>query len=546
MRGLGRGMGWALGLALLAGSVARGWQEEAKAKQAQAPAAAAPAPAGLSQKLEALMKTPGFENGQWGVLVVDRKTGETVYERDADRLFAPASVTKLFSGSAAMAGLGADYRFQTPVVRRGEVDDKGVLKGDLVLVASGDLALGGRTSPEDGTLLFRNHDHTYAGGGDDGELVPVDPTAGLDHLAREVLAAGVKEVTGDVIVDDRLFEASGSSGSGPTRVSPIVVNDNLVDVLVTPGAKAGDPAVVRTVPPSAFYSVDARVETAAEGTPTTVEVESVGSRRFTVRGKVAAGRKEVVKIYEVEEPAAFARSLFLERLAARGVRVSASPLGDNAIDRLPPRDQVMGWPKVAQYTSPPFKEYLRVILKVSHNLHASTLPLLLAVSAGERTASAGLKKEGEFLKSLGLPAGAVSFGGGAGGSRADLVTPRATVALLRAIDGRSDAPLFEAALPILGRDGTSAEHVSADSPVRGHVRAKTGTYTVDNELNASSVMTSKALAGYMETASGRHLAFAMFVNNVPADGKTVSSSIAGKLLGSLCEAIYVSDSPPTP
>ena len=82
---------------------------------------------------------------------------------------------------------------------------------------------------------------------------------------------------------------------------------------------------------------------------------------------------------------------------------------------------------------------------------------------------------------------------------------------------RPEFSAFEAALPILGRDGTLARAVAADSPARGHARAKTGTYSVENGLNGTVVLSSKALAGYLETASGRPLIFAAFVNNVPLD-----------------------------
>ena len=64
-----------------------------------------------------------------------------------------------------------------------------------------------------------------------------DSLAGLDHLAREVQAAGIREIAGDVIVDDRLFSPTHATGSGPSRVSPIVINDNVIDILARPGAK---------------------------------------------------------------------------------------------------------------------------------------------------------------------------------------------------------------------------------------------------------------------------------------------------------------------
>lgn len=498
----------------------------------------------LDAKVEAVLSAPEYANGHWGLLVVDSATGKTVYERNADQLFCPASVTKLFTTSSALADLGADYRFQTPVVRKGEVDAKGVLHGDLILVAQGDLSLGGRTGP-DGTLLFEDSDHTYSGGNYDATLVPADPLAGLDHLAREVAGAGVKEVTGDVLIDDRLFAPATSSGSGPSQVTPIVVNDNLVDVLVTPGAHEGEPARVKMVPETAFVTMDAEVTTAAADDRPEVKVAAAGPRRFTVRGRIPLGHKPVVRVYEVDEPDDFARALLIERLRVRGVRVPASPLAANLREKLPERDEVKKLPKVAEYISPPFREYARVVLKVSHNLHASTLPLLVAAHHGETTLRSGLRREGEFLKSLGVDIEAISFGGGAGGERADLVTPRATVTLLRAMAKRQEFASFEAALPVLGRDGTLAKAVPADSPARGHARAKTGTYYVDNTLTGKVVLTSKALAGYMETASGRSLTFAFFLNEVPLEVSSPSevskaTTAAGRQLGKLCEVFYSS------
>src|SRR5205085_4465188 len=97
---------------------------------------------------------------RWGLLVVDAATGQTLYERDADRLFMPASVTKLYSCAAALAAFGPDHRFQTPVYRRGELSD-GRLRGDLILVAQGDLTLGGRTTA-DGKMAFKDRDPIYA------------------------------------------------------------------------------------------------------------------------------------------------------------------------------------------------------------------------------------------------------------------------------------------------------------------------------------------------------------------------------------------------
>lgn len=495
----------------------------------------------LGDRLDELMSSGEFRSAHWGVMIVDAKTGETIFERNADRMFRPASVTKLFTTAAALVDLGGDFRFKTPVVRRGEVDAHGVLRGDLILVAQGDPNLGGRLGP-DGTLLFQDHDHSYANGNLKATLVQADPLAGLDHLARVVRESGIKEVTGNILIDDRLFEPAQSTGSGPTRVSPVLINDNVVDIVIAPGANAGDSAKVRIVPNTSAVAYDAQVETIAEGLAPSLEVISLGPNRFEVRGRIPVGRAPIVRIYEVDDPASFARSLFIERLRSRGVVVAASPLGSNERDRLPDRRTIADAPVVAEFTSPPLTEELRVVLKVSQNLHASTLPLVVAARHGARTLDQALAREGSNLKKLGVDIDTISFGGGAGGSRSDLVTPRTTTVLLRAMMRRSDFTAYESSLPVLGRDGTLADAVSQNSPARGHVRAKTGTYFVQDGLSGKIVLTSKSLAGYMETASGRSLVFAFFLNDVPIttyqDDDPEGGERAGKRLAKMCEACY--------
>jgi D-alanyl-D-alanine carboxypeptidase/D-alanyl-D-alanine-endopeptidase (penicillin-binding protein 4) len=86
-------------------------------------------------------------------------------------------------------------------------------------------------------------------------------------------------------------------------------------------------------------------------------------------------------------------------------------------------------------------------------------------------------------------------------------------------------------------DGTLAEAVPADSPARGKVQAKTGTLAWHDVMNDRPLLKSKALAGYLTTASGRELVVALFVNDVPL-GRGVTTTREGKVLGKLCEIIY--------
>ncbi|MBI3465672.1 MAG: D-alanyl-D-alanine carboxypeptidase, partial [Planctomycetes bacterium] len=323
----------------------------------------------LSSRLQAVINATDYKHAHWGLCVVDHMTGEVVYEHNADKLFAPASTTKLYSVATALDALGPDFRFETPIYRRGEIES-GVLKGDLVLVASGDLTLGGRTD-EQGRIAFKDNDHTYANGNNKGELTAPDPLAGLKDLARQVAAAGIERVRGDVLVDDRLFDKAASTGSGPAQITPILVNDNLIDVLITPG-ETGAPAKVTWRPETVACRVDAQVETVAKEEEPSINLRTSSGNRIVVRGRIPAGRQPILRVVEVDSPAAFARALLIEALHAAGVVVAASPLDDPAADQLPPRDTHSSLSRVATLKSPPFSENVALILKVSHNLHAST------------------------------------------------------------------------------------------------------------------------------------------------------------------------------
>lgn len=489
---------------------------------------------GLAARIDAVINGPDYRHAHWGLLVVDSQTGETVYAHNADKLFRPASTTKLYSCSAALLALGPDFKIETPVYRRGTLTD-GRLRGDLILVAKGDLTLGGRTTA-DGRMTFKDHDHTYANGNDDGELTDTDPLTGLKELAHQVVRAGLRRIDGDVLVDDRLFERARGSGSGPDLLTPILVNDNVIDVVIQPGKTVGAAARAQLRPETSYVTLDAQVETAAAGTKARTVLTTADGRSLTVRGRVPLRDKPIIRIFPVADPAAFARALFLEALRREGVQVAASPIQPARGD-LPDKDGYARLDVVARYTSPPLSEAVKVTLKVSHNLYASTLPLLLAAQDGKRTLADGMRLEQKALAGLGLDGEAVSFGGGAGGANSDHVTPRATVQLFQALAKRPEYPHLLDGLPVLGVDGTLVDVVGKDSAALGKVRAKTGTLFWNDLYNGRDLLTSKALAGTMTTAKGRTLTFALFVNNVPLP-KGVAPSREGKTLGRLCEIFY--------
>jgi D-alanyl-D-alanine carboxypeptidase len=208
------------------------------------------------------MHQPRYAHTNWSLLVTDVRTGETLYELDPDRPAYTGSVRKLFSVGLALTQLGADHRFETPVYQHGTVDPDGVLQGNLVLVGGGDLTLGGRRNA-DGSIALTDFDHNDANNLGTAILTPQDPLAGLDDLARQVGASGITSVSGDVVVDDRLFD-SYRVPNNYLLVTPTMVNENMVDVTVRP-TEPGQPAAVDYRPKTNAFGVAATVNTGQVG-----------------------------------------------------------------------------------------------------------------------------------------------------------------------------------------------------------------------------------------------------------------------------------------
>ena len=322
--------------------------------------------------------------------------------------------------------------------------------------------MGGREATSD-KIEFTKADHTYANPSGNAILTRGDPLSGLNRLAQQVAATGIRQIHGQIIVDARGFAPANATGSGPSQLTPIMINDNLIDFTVTPTAK-GQRAKVDWRPRSNALQIDAQIETIAAGGESKIECRSAGDDRFVLRGHIAADRPQFVVVQELADPARWARALLIEALGRAGVSVSASLYEANPEGLLPNESEIHKLARVAVLASAPFSQNASLILKVSHNLHASTLPLLIAVRHGKRQLDDGLRLEHDFLKRAGLDADSISFGGGAGGASADDTTPRMTVALLRYMSTRPDFAVYEKALPILGIDGTLTDVVSAKVP----------------------------------------------------------------------------------
>jgi D-alanyl-D-alanine carboxypeptidase/D-alanyl-D-alanine-endopeptidase (penicillin-binding protein 4) len=494
----------------------------------------------LASTIDSIVARPEYRHSFFGVAIYSLDTRQTIYARNADKFFVPGSTTKLLTEGTVLELLGADYRFHTRVYRTGPVDRDGTLDGDLVLVASGDPDLSGRIQP-DGSLAFENEDHAY-GGSVDTKAVPGDPLAVIRELAHQVRQHGITAVRGHVIVDASLFpDGDRELGTGVV-ISSIVVNDNVVDVTVSPGTKPGDAASIHASPTTAYVTFINKATTGAADSRPDINWASDstapdGSHVVTVTGSMPAVKPSILFSYAVPEPTRFAEVTFAEALREQGVRAAVDRPG-TPTDLKALAASYTDANAVAEHVSPPLSQEVKVTLKVSQNLHASMGQFLLGALVAHKNADlkAGFALERAFLQRGGLDLTGASQADGAGGSAH--FTPDFMVHFLAYMATQKDFPVYFAALPVLGRDGT-LWNIQVNSPAAGHVHAKTGTYERDDLLNDMMMVDGKGLAGYMTTADGRRLAFALYANNVPVS--TAAGAIeqtVGQALGEIAAAAY--------
>jgi D-alanyl-D-alanine carboxypeptidase/D-alanyl-D-alanine-endopeptidase (penicillin-binding protein 4) len=498
---------------------------------AAVPAAASAAPRSLPAEIQQIMNKPRYATATWSLLVADVRSGRTLYALRPNRMSFTGSTRKLFSVGLALDTLGARHRQTTPVYRRGRVDASGTLHGDLVLAGAGDLTFGGRRLGRDG-VQYTDFDHNDANSLGSAILTPQDPLFAVDALARQVHAAGIRSVTGDVAVDDRLF-VPYRVPNGNLLITPMMLNENMVDVTIAP-ATPGQPATVAYRPRTAAFSVGGSVTTGAAGSDDEValsdrgRIECIGQPGCagTVSGSLPFGYRapltalpSFVGTFRVEDPAAFARTAFVEALQRAGVTVGAPVVAPNPRAVLaggsgPPRYPLRT--RVGAYRSAPFAQVARLVLKVSLNLGANLSLSLFGLEHGQRTIDGSLKAERRALiRRFGVDGSQFRFPTNGSGTPDSQASPRALVALLRAMARTPVHRPFHAALPVMGVDGSLA-HTGNDLPGRGHVFAKPGTTIVEGSDGHTLELTAQTLAGYITTRSGRRVAYALMVNDVGA------------------------------
>jgi len=430
----------------------------------------------LAERLERILADPALTRAQVGLTVQVAETGEVLYERQGEKLFVPASNTKIVTAAVALDALGPGFRWQTRWMADGTVAD-GVLQGDLWIIGGGD------------------------------PWITREEVAGWPGILER---AGIRRIEGSVIGDDRAFEGPqwGEGwfwheiyASWAAGVSALQVRPNTVRARLVPAADVGGAARFELLRPGPELRLAVDVRTGAPGSEARLQFEPPpegGDVRLT--GWIPAS--DTVDLHlATDHPTLHLLAHLEEALAAAGVEVTGG-VRRAAEGEAPARP---GWSHTLSSDS--LGAAVAEMLKPSDNQMAETILRTVGREvSGEGSAVAGLAVLEETLAGWGIEPGAMLLSDGSGLSRYNRIAPNAMVRLLRSMWRHPEYRVFLDGLPVAAVDGTLRARLSG-TPAEANVRAKTG-----------SLASARALSGYLIDGSGETLVFSLMVNDYDVPG----------------------------
>ncbi len=377
----------------------------------------------LRQRLADHIGQPKYAAALWGAKIVSLDTGVTVFEHNPQKLFSPASNSKLYTVALALDRLGADYRIKTSVYAQARPSRSGTLKGDLMVYGRGDPTINARLNRGD---IYQ----------------------ALEPLVRALTNAGVKRITGDLIGDESFFHGP-PFGSGwawddlehyyGAEISALTINDNTLQAVVKPGGQIGAPCQLTLLPATGWLTLSNRTETAEKGATRRIQFHHpVCQNVIYVTGQMPIDDVGSTNEFTVHNPAGLFASLFKEALGRQGIKVRGKARTMNWLDRQARPLDYGSLVELGAVESLPLRDIAREVEKPSQNLYTD----LLLAHVGEKfratdsradatSEDLGIRELNNFLAEAGLKRGEVIFEEGSGLSRDNLTAPNATVALLQ-------------------------------------------------------------------------------------------------------------------
>jgi D-alanyl-D-alanine carboxypeptidase/D-alanyl-D-alanine-endopeptidase (penicillin-binding protein 4) len=408
-----------------------------------------------------------------GIEVQDLTTNHLVYQKNADRFFVPASNLKLLTDAAALMYLGADFRLQSTIYTNAKLIKNGVLQGNLYFHFSG--------APD---LTY--HD--------------------LVKSFKKIASMGIKSLSGSIVLvgNDVTEEGFGPGWmvddirhSYGAPVSPFIVNQNRLDILINPGSKVNQTAFITFEEPSNSIQLINKVITVADPKLCKIKMNFDVKHRLLIEGCIGVKGAALERDVAIIQTEKYAKDNIQAALNEAGIKFhGAIKVGSHSVNRK----------RLDRIPSANMANLLKQTLKPSDNLFADSVFLKLGQlfykeKSNWRTAAKAVKNI--LSKYAGIDLRKAAIFDGSGLSRYNLITPHQLTSLLAFLNQQFAISYeFMSALPVAGRDGTLRNRFIKGEQ-RAMVRAKTG-----------SMLGVVSLAGYLPSKNNHLLAFSMMINNI--------------------------------
>jgi serine-type D-Ala-D-Ala carboxypeptidase/endopeptidase (penicillin-binding protein 4) len=433
------------------------------------------------------------------IQVVDLDSDELLVSHNEALTMLPASLIKIVTTATALEVFSPDHSFKTTLEHTGFIDEEGRLQGDLRISGGGDPALG--------SAEFRAH---Y------GDVI--------ERFAEAVQKSGIKIINGSVVGDGSCFgriaipdtwfweDIGNYYGATATGLN---IYDNSYEITFRTESLPGTPAVITQISPSIpGLEFENRVMAADNNHDLAYIYGTYLSNKRIVSGTIPKGRRSFTIRGAVPDPAFLAAYRLSVNLEAAGIKISGEPVSSYRTGK-PAKKTI-----IDQIHSPPISALIDLVNKKSQNLYAETLLLHLSQIQGTSTQENGCKVIKQFWEDAAMPVGGMFLLDGSGLSRANGMTAGQIVFILRYMRNQSQQyALFRQSLPMAGVSGNLVNFGNG-TLLEGNLQAKSGTM--------SRVMN---YCGYLQTASGREIAFAVLVNNYEGTPPGTRSMITELLQG---------------
>lgn len=445
-------------------------------------------PAQLGAAIEAVTNRPQFSRSRWGILIQTLSPSYTLYSRDSEKYFIPASNVKLLTTAAALHQLGSQFRIRTSVY--------GTSGGALRVVGRGDPSL---------------------------------TDAQLKELAQQLSRRGIRQVS-QLIGNDHYFKGYAINPSWEWEdvqadygapINSLILNQNAVVLTLLPQALGQPLQIVWAEPTEATrWRIENESVTTQPAEPALINVSrELRGAVLKITGQLAVDSEPESVTLAVIDPVEHFLRHFRRALAVEGINENADAGRytqiSNAVSEL------------ASVESPPLSQLLVETNQNSNNLYAEALLRTLQASAKsslsaklgntpvptDSTDETGLAVLKATLTELGVDPTGYDLADGSGLSRHNLVSPEALVQTLRAMAQSPGAAVYRASLPVAGISGT-LQNRFRDTGAQGIVQAKTGTM--------SGVV---ALSGYLDAPNYQPIVFSIVVNQSDQSAATLRQAI---------------------